>query len=57
MVYFRNPKYVERYEDVYYELDTALALPGNHAYQKKWVIVSCLTVVENQTPSIGIMPD
>ena len=35
MVYFRNPKYVERYEDVYYELDTALALPGNNAHQKK----------------------
>ena len=57
MVYFRNPKYVERYEDVYYELDTAFALPGNNALQKKWVIVSCLSVVENQTPLIGIMPD
>ena len=34
---FRNPKYVERYEDVYFELATPLNIgnPGNDRSQKK----------------------
>jgi len=35
MTNYRNPKYIERYEDVVFELDTALITPGNNAYQKK----------------------
>ena len=34
---FRNPKYVERIEDIFYELETPLvtANPANNASQKK----------------------
>ena len=36
MTNYRNPKYLERYEDVVYELDTALNLNvANNASQKK----------------------
>ena len=36
MVNFRNPKYLERYEDVVFDLDTALVTNvGNVAHQKK----------------------
>ena len=32
---FRNPEYLERYEDVVFELEQALATPANGAYQTK----------------------
>ena len=34
---FRNPKYLERYEDVFFELETPLntTAPANDASQKK----------------------
>ena len=32
---FRNPKYLERYEDVVFDLEQALALPANANYQKR----------------------
>ena len=32
---FRNPKYLERYEDVVFDLEQALAAPGNGAHQTK----------------------
>jgi len=32
---FRDPKYLERYEDVVFELDTALVIPANGTHQKK----------------------
>ena len=32
---FRNPKYLERYEDVVFDLEQALATPGNNARQIK----------------------
>ena len=32
---FRNPEYLERYEDVVFELEQALATPGNAAHQTK----------------------
>ena len=32
---FRNPKYLERYEDVVFDLEQALATPGNAAHQTK----------------------
>ena len=32
---FRNPKYLERYEDVVFDLEQALAAPGNNAHQTK----------------------
>ena len=36
MTNYRNSKFIERYEDVVYELDTALNLNiANNAHQKK----------------------
>ena len=35
MTNYRNPKYIERYEDVVFELDTALVTPGNALHQTK----------------------
>ena len=35
MTNYRNPKYIERYEDVVFELDTALVTPGNDLHQTK----------------------
>ena len=32
---FRNPEYLERYEDVVFDLEQALAEPGNGAHQTK----------------------
>ena len=32
---FRNPKYLERYEDVVFDLEQPLATPGNNAHQTK----------------------
>ena len=32
---FRNPEYLERYEDVVFDLEQALAQPGNNEIQKK----------------------
>ena len=32
---FRNPEYLERYEDVVFDLEQALAAPGNAAHQTK----------------------
>ena len=32
---FRNPKFVERYEDISFDLNIPLVTPGNTAYQKK----------------------
>ena len=32
---FRNPEYLERYENVVFDLEQALATPGNGAHQTK----------------------
>ena len=32
---FRNPEYLERYEDVVFDLEQALATPANNAHQTK----------------------
>ena len=32
---FRNPNYLERYEDVVFDLEQALASPANGAHQTK----------------------
>ena len=32
---FRNPEYLERYEDVVFDLEQSLATPGNNAHQTK----------------------
>ena len=53
---YRDPKYLERYEDVYFQLGTALDNPGNGLHQRKLVILLLLTIVEKQIPLIGIMP-
>ena len=35
---FTNPKYVERYEDVFFEFETPLNIPANNARQKqRWL--------------------
>ena len=36
---FRNPKYVERYEDVVFDLETALntAVANNANQKKRWI--------------------
>ena len=40
---FRNPRYVERYEDQYFELETPLiTVVGNAASSKEgWISVCC----------------
>ena len=35
MTNYRNPKYIERYEDVVFELDTALVTPNGGLHQTK----------------------
>ena len=59
MTSYRNPNLIERYEDIVFELDTALnSNPANNASQKKkQVIVLLLITVENRPHLIGITPD
>ena len=58
MTNYRNSKLIERYEDVFFELETSLNVNlANGARQKKIIIVLLLTIVENQPLLIGIMPD
>ena len=58
MTNYRKSKLIERYEDVVFELDTALISNlANNALQKKRVIVLLLTIVENQPLLIGITLD
>ena len=59
MTDYRNSKLVERYEDVVFELETALnTVIANGAHQiKKIIIVLLLIIVENQPLLIGITPD
>ena len=35
VINYRDPKYLERYEDVYFQLETALDNPGNGLHQRK----------------------
>ena len=58
MTNYRNSKYIERYEDVVNELDTALNFAiANNASKKKRVIVLLLTILEKQPLLIGITLD
>ena len=59
MTNYRNSKFIDRYEDVVYELDTALNLniANNASKKKKRVIVLLLTILEKQPLLIGITPD
>ena len=58
MTNYRNSKFIERYEDVVYELDTALNLNiANNAHQKKMVINFMSTIEEKQPLLIGITLD
>ena len=58
MTNYRNSKFIERYEDVVYEMDTALNLAiANNASQKKRVIVLLPTILEKQPLLIGITLD
>ena len=54
---FRDPKYVERYEDVIFDLETALnTTVANNAHQKKMSTDLLLTTAERLHHSTGIMP-
>ena len=58
MTNYRKSKLIERYEDVVFELDTALISNlANNAHQKKRVIVLLLIIVENQPLLIGTTLD
>ena len=58
MTNYRNSKFIERYEDVVYEMDTALNLAiANNTHKKKRVIVLLLTILEKQPLLIGITLD
>ena len=58
MTNYRKSKLIERYEDVVFELDTALISNlANNTHKKKRVIVLLLTIVENQPLLIGITLD
>ena len=59
MTNYRNSKLIERYEDVVFELETALNVNvANTARQKKKIIiVLLLIIVENRPLLIGITPD
>ena len=54
---FTDPKYVDRYEDVVFDLETALnTTVANNAYQKKNLDIDLLLItVERLHHSIGIM--
>ena len=53
---FRDPKYVERYADVAFDLETALnTAVANNAKQKKMDIDLLLITAERLHYSIGIM--
>ena len=53
---FRDPKYIERYEDVVFDLETALnTTVANNAKQKKMDIDLLLITAERLHHSIGIM--
>ena len=53
---FRHPKYVERYEDVIFDLETVLnTTVANNANQKKIATDLLLITAERLHHSIGIM--
>ena len=53
---FRDPKYVERYEDVIFDLETVLnTTVANNANQKKMATDLLLITAERLHHSIGIM--
>ena len=53
---FRDPKYVERYEDVIFDLETALnTTVTNNAHQKKMATDLLLITAERLHHSTGIM--
>ena len=53
---FRDPKYVERYEDVIFDLETVLnTTVANNANQKKIATDLLLITAERLHHSIGIM--
>ena len=53
---FRDPKYVERYEDVIFDLETVLnKTVANNANQKKIATDLLLITAERLHHSIGIM--
>ena len=59
MTNYRNSKLIERYEDVVFELETALNenVANNARQTKNKIIVLLLTIVENRPLLIGITPD
>ena len=54
---FRNPKYLERYEDVVFDLEKPLALPGDTDEQKRDGIRFVADNTGDATPFDGIIQD
>ena len=56
---FRNPKYVERIEDIFHELETPLvtANPAKNASQKSKTISLLLIIQIQHLHQIGIMQE
>ena len=55
---FRDPKYVERYENAIFDPETALnTTVANNAHQKKMAIGLLLITAERFHLSTGIMPE
>ena len=55
---FRNPKYLDRYEDVVYDLEQSLdTAPANNAHQTKTGLRFVTDNTGETTPLIGITPD
>ena len=58
MKYFRDPNYVERYEDVIFDLETALnTTVANNAHQRKKMATDLLSITVVRLHHLtGIMP-
>ena len=54
MTNYRNPKYIERYEDVVFELDTALITPGNGLHQTKTNCYACGDLVASENFNVSL---
>ena len=55
---FRTPQYLERYEDVVFDLEQPLDInPNDGAYQKREIVKLLLIIQEKLLHLIGIMQD
>ena len=54
---FRNPKYLERYEDIVFHLEQPLLTPADTNYQNREGIRIVADNTGDATPLIGIIQD